>query len=70
MITPGNISVNESVGEVELCVTSDIPVSTETFVVGETQPKDGTVNQATGELLVSKTFCTSLTKNVMTFYFY
>ena len=49
MITPGNIDVNESVGEVELCVTSDIPVSTETFVVGETQPKDGSVNQATGE---------------------
>ena len=49
MITPGNISVNESVGEVEVCVTSDIPVSTETLVVGETQLKEGAANQATGE---------------------
>ena len=49
MITPGNIVVNESVGEVKVCVTSDIPVSTETLVVGGTGPKDGAVTQATGK---------------------
>ena len=48
-ITPRNIVVNESVGEVEVCVTSDIPVSTETIVLGQTQPKDGAANQATGD---------------------
>ena len=48
-IVPTSTLVNESVGEVEVCVRSDIPVSTETLVVGETQPKDGALYQATGE---------------------
>ena len=48
IISPRNVTVNESVGEVEICVTSAFPVSEQTIVLGETQTKDGDFNQATG----------------------
>ena len=47
-ITPTNIAVNESIGEVEFFVSTDSPLSREVVVTAMTQTSDGAPSQATG----------------------
>ena len=51
-ITPKMVTVNESDGEVELCVTSVSPLSREIVVTAQTLPKMDATAPALGKLLL------------------